>query len=58
MGLALVSKIIADHGGTIECLSREGRTAFNINMPLGEVKENKLSDFKIHSRLLSEDTEM
>ena len=58
LGLALVSKIIADHGGTIECLSREGRTVFNINMPLGEVKGDELSDFKIHSRLLSKDTEM
>ena len=58
LGLALVSKIIADHGGTIECLSREGRTAFNINLPLGEVKGDELNDFKIHSRLLSEDTEI
>ena len=53
-----MSKIIADHGGTIECLSREGRTAFNIYMPLGEVKGEELNDFKIHSRLLSEDTEI
>ena len=53
-----MSKIIADHGGTVECRSREGRTTFNIYMPLGEVKGDGLSDFKIHSRLLSEDTEM
>ena len=50
LGLALVSKIIADHGGTVECLSREGRTTFNISMPLGGVKGDELSDFKIHSR--------
>ena len=58
LGLALVSKIIADHGGTVECRSIEGRTTFNIYMPLGEVKDDGLSDFKIHSRLLSKDSKI
>lgn len=34
LGLALVAKIISDHGGTIECDSVPGRTTFRILMPL------------------------
>lgn len=33
LGLALVAKIIGDHGGVIECDSQPGRTAFRILMP-------------------------
>jgi two-component system nitrogen regulation sensor histidine kinase GlnL len=33
LGLALVSKIIGDHGGVIECESQPRRTAFRILMP-------------------------
>jgi two-component system nitrogen regulation sensor histidine kinase GlnL len=33
LGLALVAKIIGDHGGTIECDSRPGRTAFCVRLP-------------------------
>lgn len=33
LGLALVAKIIGDHGGTIECESQPGRTVFRILMP-------------------------
>jgi two-component system nitrogen regulation sensor histidine kinase GlnL len=33
LGLALVAKIVGDHGGIIECDSHERRTAFRILMP-------------------------
>jgi two-component system, NtrC family, nitrogen regulation sensor histidine kinase GlnL len=33
LGLALVAKIVGDHGGTIECDSQPGRTTFRILMP-------------------------
>ncbi|WP_349360578.1 nitrogen regulation protein NR(II) [Stappia sp.] len=33
LGLALVAKIIGDHGGVIECDSQPGRTVFRILMP-------------------------
>ena len=33
LGLALVAKIIGDHGGVIECESQPRRTAFRILMP-------------------------
>lgn len=33
LGLALVAKIIGDHGGVIECDSRPGKTVFRILMP-------------------------
>ncbi|MGF7162646.1 two-component system nitrogen regulation sensor histidine kinase GlnL [Rhodoligotrophos appendicifer] len=34
LGLALVAKIIRDHGGIVECNSQEGRTTFRILMPM------------------------
>lgn len=33
LGLALVSKIVGDHGGVIECESQPRRTAFRVLMP-------------------------
>jgi len=33
LGLALVAKLVADHGGLIECDSRPGRTVFRISLP-------------------------
>ncbi len=36
LGLALVAKIIADHGGLIDMESRPGRTEFRINLPVFE----------------------
>jgi two-component system nitrogen regulation sensor histidine kinase GlnL len=34
LGLALVAKIIGDHGGVVECDSQPGRTAFRILLPV------------------------
>lgn len=34
LGLSLVSKIIAGHGGLIECSSADGRTSFTLRLPL------------------------
>ena len=33
LGLALVAKIVGDHGGVIECESQPGRTVFRVLMP-------------------------
>src|SRR6188474_1444219 len=46
LGLALVSKIIGDHGGIIECESQPRRTIFRVLMPMynadGDIAENAL----------------
>ena len=34
LGLALVAKIVGDHGGVIDCDSRPGRTKFRILLPV------------------------
>jgi two-component system nitrogen regulation sensor histidine kinase GlnL len=34
LGLALVAKIVGDHGGIIECESHPRRTAFRVLMPM------------------------
>lgn len=34
LGLSLVSKLIADHGGVVECESRPGRTRFRVRLPV------------------------
>jgi two-component system nitrogen regulation sensor histidine kinase GlnL len=36
LGLALVAKIVGDHGGVIECESRPRRTAFHVLLPMDE----------------------
>ena len=33
LGLALVAKIVRDHGGVIDCESRKGSTVFKILLP-------------------------
>jgi two-component system nitrogen regulation sensor histidine kinase GlnL len=34
LGLALVAKIIGDHGGIVECESQPRRTVFRVLMPM------------------------
>ena len=34
LGLALIAKIVGDHGGIVECESYPGRTAFKVLMPM------------------------
>ena len=36
LGLALVAKIIGDHGGTIECDSQPGNTVFCVRLPIAK----------------------
>ncbi len=38
LGLSLVSKVIADHGGVVECESVPGRTEFRIRLPVANAK--------------------
>ena len=33
LGLALVAKLVSDHGGLVECDSRPGRTTFRLSLP-------------------------
>lgn len=42
LGLALVAKIVREHGGVIECDSQGGRTIFRISMPMwtGDIRAN------------------
>jgi two-component system nitrogen regulation sensor histidine kinase GlnL len=39
LGLALVAKIVNDHGGIVECESHPRRTTFRILMPMYREKE-------------------
>jgi two-component system nitrogen regulation sensor histidine kinase GlnL len=34
LGLALVASIITDHGGSVEVNDNDGKTAFQINLPI------------------------
>ncbi len=40
LGLALVAKIVRDHGGVVECDSKDSRTTFRILLPLFEEGRN------------------
>ncbi|MBL4748993.1 MAG: PAS domain-containing protein [Amylibacter sp.] len=42
LGLSLVSKIIAAHGGLVECTSREGRTVFSVRLPVWQKKKGSI----------------
>jgi two-component system nitrogen regulation sensor histidine kinase GlnL len=36
LGLALVAKIVTDHGGLIDCDSQPGRTTFSVILPIAD----------------------
>ncbi|MEM9370223.1 MAG: ATP-binding protein [Pseudomonadota bacterium] len=44
LGLALVSKIIADHGGVINCDSEPGWTRFSIRLPVASVRTRRKAE--------------
>lgn len=46
LGLALVSKIITDHGGVVECESDPGWTTFRLLLPVWSEKKRKPRDVK------------
>jgi two-component system nitrogen regulation sensor histidine kinase GlnL len=44
LGLSLVSKFISDHGGTVECDSRPGRTRFRVRLPIWKGEDREAED--------------
>lgn len=42
LGLSLVSKIIAAHGGLVECTSRVGRTVFSVRLPVWRMNKESI----------------
>ncbi|MCD7060995.1 two-component system sensor histidine kinase NtrB [Pelagibacterium xiamenense] len=44
LGLALVAKIVGDHGGVIDCESRPGRTRFRILLPVAKPGDAQSSE--------------
>jgi PAS domain S-box-containing protein len=45
LGLAISKKIVAEHGGTIDCESADGKTLFRIHLPtISEANESALED--------------
>ena len=38
LGLALVAKIIGDHGGVIECETERRRTVFRVLLPMQDIR--------------------
>jgi two-component system, NtrC family, nitrogen regulation sensor histidine kinase GlnL len=46
LGLALVAKIVADHGGVVECLSRDVGTTFRVLLPLLRNPQNPIRETK------------
>jgi two-component system, NtrC family, nitrogen regulation sensor histidine kinase GlnL len=46
LGLALVAKIIGDHGGTIECDSSPRRTTFRVLMPMYAARDGRSAKAK------------
>lgn len=41
LGLALVAKVVGDHGGVIDCDSRPGRTRFRILLPVAAAQKTE-----------------
>ncbi|MCB1490864.1 MAG: nitrogen regulation protein NR(II) [Rhodobiaceae bacterium] len=49
LGLALVAKIIGDHGGVVECDSEPGRTVFRVLLPMAHMPESETAQDKKES---------
>ena len=44
LGLALIAKIIGDHGGIVECDSHVSRTTFKVLMPMHAPRDGRSSE--------------
>lgn len=44
LGLALIAKIIADHGGIVECESQASRTTFKVLMPMHVPRDGRSAE--------------
>jgi len=44
LGLALVAKIIGDHGGAVSCESSAGRTTFKVLLPMAVARDGRAAD--------------
>ncbi|HYK79383.1 MAG TPA: ATP-binding protein [Micropepsaceae bacterium] len=49
LGLPLVAKIIADHGGVIECESQSRRTLFRVLLPVASVESSSARNERAHA---------
>ena len=49
LGLALVAKIVADHGGVIECESQPRRTVFRVLLPVIANAETTKTGEAVHA---------
>ena len=50
LGLALVAKIVRDHGGVVECISRERGTTFRVLLPMLRQQNDDKSESKGKNR--------
>jgi two-component system, NtrC family, nitrogen regulation sensor histidine kinase GlnL len=55
LGLAMVAKIIGDHGGVVECDSQQGKTVFRILLPMAQ---NIISDENSDQGLVGLESEL
>ena len=53
LGLALVAKVIGDHGGIVECESLPRRTTFRVLMPLHSTPRAREQSRSIERRTVS-----
>ncbi len=44
LGLAMVAKIVGDHGGVVECESLPRRTTFRVLMPMHAARDGRASE--------------
>jgi two-component system nitrogen regulation sensor histidine kinase GlnL len=46
LGLALVSKMVGDHGGIVECESLPRRTVFRVMMPMHVARDGRSAEME------------